>query len=74
MADAAEPEVKEIRARILPEEYEALIKAADELGISPNDFLRKAITDQALITAAVGKGGRVVLKSRFGSKQELVTP
>lgn len=49
-----ETTVVTIEARLLPEEYETLRQASAEAGLSPNDFVRRAIVDEASILRAVG--------------------
>jgi uncharacterized protein (DUF1778 family) len=64
-------EVVVVEARLLPEEFQALQEAAKQAGLDPNDFLRRAISDEALITKEVHKGARVLIKPRVGRTKAL---
>jgi len=39
---ATDPSIVVVEARLLPEEYSLLVQAAEEAGLSPNDFVRQA--------------------------------
>jgi hypothetical protein len=43
-----------IEARLLRSEYEAMREVILETGLSPNDFVRRAIVDEAAILRSVG--------------------
>jgi hypothetical protein len=64
---APESEVVVVEARLLREEYDTLRQASSDAGLSPNDFVRRAIVDEAALLRSVGseRGRSVQPRRRF---------
>jgi mobilization protein NikA len=62
-----------IKAKLTEDEYDELLKAAKAAGLTPNNYIRKALTDQAFLDRERQKGTRVVLNGRWGRLRELVS-
>ena len=66
------PDIVAIEARLLRSEYEALEKAAKRAGMTPNDFLRRAIADEALLTEETDKGSQILIRTKWGEVKEVM--
>jgi hypothetical protein len=61
-----------IQAKLTKSEYDELLQAATEAGMEPNEYLRRAITDQAFLDRERQKGTRILLSGKLGRLRELV--
>ena len=62
-----------IKAKLTESEYEELLNAAKAVGMEPNDYIRRALTDQAFLDRERAKGTRILLNGRWGKVRELVS-
>ena len=55
-----------IKARILPDEFEALRKGAAQAGIPLNNYVRKAIVDEGFLQQQLSSGSQLLIRSPKG--------
>jgi hypothetical protein len=60
-----------VEAELLPEELEELRRRAARRGMSPNDYLRRALADERFLEDEVSDGGTVLIKKSNGALQKV---
>jgi hypothetical protein len=60
-------EPQQVTAELLPEELADLQRRAEARGITPNDYLRRALADERFFEDQVKSGGEVLVRHPDGS-------